>query len=423
VPALFHSFFPNPKLFFSSALLWTIVVVAIWYTVGADIGGQFGLPQLPPGQEPPIGLGHFFTTASIWFYIYFISSMVLFCLFWHFYAAEHPWKSWSVWGSTFIIFTVYFSVDISVALNNWRRPTYDRIVDALKAPNTVQASEIYGYAFIFFQLATVYIVSAVLINFFTSHYLFRWRTAMNDFYYSVWPKVRHIEGASQRIQEDTMRFATTVEGLGVRLIDSVMTLIAFLPVLHALSSSINELPIVGAIPYPLVIAAVSWSIFGTVMLAVVGVKLPGLEFRNQRVEAAYRKELVYGEDHAERAQPLTIRELFSNVRKNYFRLYFHYTYFNVARYFYLQTDNIFPLFLMVPSIVGATITFGLLQQIQGAFSQVTSSFQYLVNSWPTVIELISIYKRLQAFEAAMEGEPLPAIDRKFIEAGENESLA
>ena len=31
-----------------------------------------------------------------------------------------------------------------------------------------------------------------------------------------------------------------------------------------------------------------------------------LEFKNQRVEAAYRKELVYGEDHADRAQPPTI---------------------------------------------------------------------------------------------------------------------
>jgi peptide/bleomycin uptake transporter len=34
---------------------------------------------------------------------------------------------------------------------------------------------------------------------------------------------------------------------------------------------------------------------GTGLLAV-GIKLPGLEFKNQRVEAAYRKELVYGED-------------------------------------------------------------------------------------------------------------------------------
>ena len=37
--------------------------------------------------------------------------------------------------------------------------------------------------------------------------------------------------------------------------------------------------------------------FGTVLLMVVGIKLPGLQFNNQKVEAAYRKELVYGEDH------------------------------------------------------------------------------------------------------------------------------
>ncbi|VEB62652.1 transport protein [Salmonella enterica subsp. enterica] len=48
---------------------------------------------------------------------------------------------------------------------------------------------------------------------------------------------------------------------------------------------------------------------GTGLLAVVGIKLPGLEFKNQRVEAAYRKELVYGEDDASRATPPTVREL------------------------------------------------------------------------------------------------------------------
>ena len=64
--------------------------------------------------------------------------------------------------------------------------------------------------------------------------MFRWRTAMNDYFTAYWRKLRHIEGASQRVQDDTMRFSTTMEGLGVNLIDSVMTLIAFLPVLAAL---------------------------------------------------------------------------------------------------------------------------------------------------------------------------------------------
>jgi peptide/bleomycin uptake transporter len=197
-----------------------------------------------------------------------------------------------------------------------------------------------------------------------------------------------------------------------------MTLIAFLPLLAALSSHITELPVVGAIPYPLVTAAIAWSLFGTLVLAVVGVKLPGLEFRNQRVEAAYRKELVYGEDDPARAQPPTVAELFANVRKNYFRLYFHYMYFNVARIFYLQADNLIGLIVLVPSIVAGKLTLGLMTQITNVFEQVRSSFQYLVNSWTTIVELLSIYKRLRTFEAALDDQPLPSIDRDYIARGE-----
>ncbi len=100
--------------------------------------------------------------------------------------------------------------------------------------------------------------------------------------------------------------------------------------------------------------------------------MPGLEFRNQRVEAAYRKELVYGEDDAARAQPPTVAELFANVRRNYFRLYFHYVYFNVFRYLYLQPNNIFADLLLVPTIIAGKITLGLMNQISYAFGQVTS---------------------------------------------------
>jgi peptide/bleomycin uptake transporter len=183
------------------------------------------------------------------------------------------------------------------------------------------------------------------------------------------------------------------------------------------------MPFIGEIPHALFWAAILWSAFGTFLLAFVGIKLPGLEFRNQRVEAAYRKELVYGEDDEARAQPPTVRELFDNVRTNYFRLYFHYLYFNVARMFYIQADNLFVYFILVPTIVGGKITYGILQQILTAFGQVSSSFQYLVNSWSTIIELQSIHKRLRAFEAAIEGQELPSIDRQFIDVGGNEELA
>ena len=152
-------------------------------------------------------------------------------------------------------------------------------------------------------------------------------------------------------------------------------------------------------------AAIIWSIAGTGLLSLGGIKLPGLNFKNQRVEAAYRKELVYGEDNADRATPPTVKALFADVRRNYFRLYFHYTYFNIARIFYLQADNIFGLILMFPSIVAGTITLGLMSQISNAFGQVRGSFQYLISSWTTLVELMSIYKRLRSFERVLDDEP------------------
>jgi peptide/bleomycin uptake transporter len=90
-------------------------------------------------------------------------------------------------------------------------------------------------------------------------------------------------------------------------------------------------------------------------------------------------------------------------------------YFNVARSLYLQADNIFVYVILVPTIVAGTITFGILQQILTAFNQVSSSFQYLVNSWTTIVELLSVYKRLQSFEAAIKHQPLPEIDQEVLQ--------
>jgi peptide/bleomycin uptake transporter len=417
---MFVSFFPTPRVFFPSVLVWTILVMTSWYFGGDELGGLFGLPPRPEDAAPIIGVTTFLTADFLWFYIYFAVASLLFYAFWAI-REPHPWTRWSILGSALILFTTYFQVQVSVAINDWYGPFYDLIQVALAQTRPVTGAEFYGFLLSFAGIAFVAVAVAVMTRFFVSHYIFRWRTAMNDYYMAHWEELRHIEGASQRVQEDTMRFAATMESLGVSLIDSVMTLIAFLPVLMRLSASVTELPLIGEIPHALVVVAIVWSLFGTAFLALVGIKLPGLEFRNQRVEAAYRKELVYGEDDGARARPPTVAELFAAVRFNYFRLYFHYMYFNIARIFYLQTDNIFPYIVLAPTIVAGKITLGAMNQILNAFGQVRSSFQYLVNSWTVIVELLSIYKRLMAFESAIGGGPLPEIDRRFMEG--QESLA
>ena len=395
---MFGCFFPSPRALVYSAGGWALAALLFWHFVAADWGDPTGLSALFGLEE-----------RTVWVYLYVFLAYAAFAGFWMWYR-PHKWSLWSVAGSALIVFVTWFQVQLDVMINEWFGRFYDIIQKALATPGAVTAEEYYAQLATFLVIAMVFITTAVLNAFFTSHFVFRWRTAMNDRYVDLWQQVRHIEGASQRVQEDTMRFAGIMESLGVRFIDAVMTLIAFLPILWGLSVHIKEIPVVGEIAYALVWVAILWSVFGTGILALAGYRLPGLEFRNQRVEAAFRKELVIGEDREDRARPPTLGELFANVRRNYFRLYLNYLYFNVVRYGYLQAGVILPYIALGPTIISAAFTLGTMQQIIRAFGRVENSFQFLVNSWTTIVELMSIYKRLAAFERAIAGDDQAAIE-------------
>lgn len=318
------------------------------------------------------------------------------------------WWPWSLLGSLLILVATWYRVNLDVQINEWFGSFYDLVQKALGSPGSITLPEFWGHLITFGRIALLYVTIAVVVDFFVKHYIFRWRNAMNDWYMAHWDQLRQIEGAAQRVQEDTMRFARIMESLGVDFMRSLMTLAAFLPILWTLSAKVTELPFFGAVQHSLVYVAIAFALAGTVLLALVGVKLPGLEFQNQRVEAAYRKELVYGEDQPDRAAPPVARKLFDDVRSNYFRLFFHYLYFDVAKWTYIQFGVLVPYIALGPTLVAGGITLGVMQQIVRAFGRVETSFQYLVHSWTTIVELISVYKRLRAFEQQIRlGQPAP----------------
>jgi peptide/bleomycin uptake transporter len=297
----------------------------------------------------------------------------------------------------------WYKVQLDVQLNAWFGTFYDLVQKILAKPGTVTLPEFWAQLQTFGHIAIVLIAVAVVLDFFIKHWVFRWRSAMTAHYTAHWHKLRHIEGASQRIQEDTARFARIMETLGVSFMQSTMTLVAFLPILYTLSAKITELPVLGHVDHALVWVAILFALAGTVLLAVVGFKLPGLEYENQKVEASYRKELVLGEDDAMRAKPPTLHELWERLRGNYYRMYFHYLYFDVAKWTYLQFGVLVPYIALGPSLIMGLLTLGSMQQIARAFGRVENSFQYLVNSWTTIVELISVFRRLRAFEKQING--------------------
>jgi peptide/bleomycin uptake transporter len=401
---VFRSFFPDPKLFFLSAVGWTVVAFIIWFGVGDALKemmnlGETWAPPIVEGERPP-----FFDAEKLWTYQFILMTSAIYCIAWGF-IGRNRWYWWAVCGTTALVISTYFSVQINVWLNDWYGSFFDLIQQALAKPNSVPMEDYFAQLTTAAYVLVPYIIVLVLIDFFTSHYLFRWRQAMTEFYVDNWQYLRGIEGAAQRIQEDTHKFADFMEFIGLRFVRSVMTLIAFLPLLWALSEKITEYPLVGAIPQGLVYLAILSAAAGTVLLAAVGFKLPGLEFDIQKVEAAYRKELVYGEDNADRAAPRTLTDLFRDIRIVRYRYFFHYLYFNVARYAYLQGSSFIPLVALGPTIVAGVITFGVFQQVLNAFGQVENAFQFLANSWTRIVELLSVYKRLRVFERNIPSEP------------------
>lgn len=406
---MFKSFFPNPRLYFSSAAAWSLFCVLLWFFAAKNWGHFIGLENPPEDAAPVIGAPVFVTKPFLWFYLYFTLIVAIFAAAW-WSVSRHHYYRWSVLGSCLIIFLTYFMVEMNVAINAWYGPFYDLLVKAMGTKGSVTLSELYASLMIFTGLVSVFVVLYSFLRFFVRHYVFRWREAMHHFYSENWQRLRTIEGASQRVQDDTMLFARGMETQGTSILDAIMTLIAFLPILYGYSKHITELPLVGAIPQALVWASIFWAVFGTVFLGLLGIKLPGLEFRNQRVEASLRKELVYGEDSPTRADLPTLQNLFKDVRKNYFRLYYNNLYFDVGRRVYANADTVYSLILLFPSIVAGTMSFGLFQQISNAFDKVREAVQVLINDWDAIVKLISIYKRLRAFEATLYGEPLSKIE-------------
>ena len=324
---------------------------------------------------------------------------------------QKKWQLWSWLGSFVILSSLWVQVKIDVKINEWFGVFYDMIQKALATPNAITIEEYWATLYSFITLAGIYIALYVLIIFFTSHYLFRWRASMVEWYHTVYDKAGKIEGASQRVQEDTIKFTRYMEDLGTSFIESVMLLIQFIPILLGLSIGI-PIFFFGDWQYGLITGALLWTICGTIFLIGLGwlLRLVGIEYDVQKKEAAYRKILVIAEDDGN-IRPKTIDELFEEVRSIHYLKYLRYLYFNIGRMAYLQANVLSAYVFLAPAIVAGVITLGVMQQIIRAFSRVEGSMQYLIKVWPTIIELASVYKRLREFESKINEDKF--VDEKI----------
>ena len=327
------------------------------------------------------------------------------------YFASRQWALWAYGGGLLLVISVWSQVQLLVVLNTWYKDFYDLLDDATNR----DIAEFWDTIVHFYQLAFTYITIATLSSFLGSHYAFRWRQAMTFYYLPRWQKVeKEIEGASQRIQEDTRDFAVILEDLGLEFFEAVLKVISFGPILWVLSEHV-KIPFFADIPGSLFWVVLTIAIGSVLISYIVGIKLPGLEYNNQRVEAAFRKQLVYAEDDKKHADIPSLTELFLSIRFNYFRLFLHKAYFNMWRIFCIQSVVLIPYILTAPARFAGEIMMGTMVQVANAFDRTLDGFLVLLRSWTTITKLLSVIKRLREFERNLQpsagdaGRPPPVI--------------
>ena len=308
----------------------------------------------------------------------------------------------------------WYSVEILVFYNHWNKEIYD-VIQSLNEDRFWELflgfnlERIWDFVFLkedtmpsFIEIVMLYVPIAVYASWQTQRYCFKWRESNTHYYLNRWENCKaKIEGGSQRIQEDLMIFGKTLQNLFTGFFSSILILFAFLPILWELSEG---LPVWNGkiIPGFLVWVALSVSLGGTLISVILGWKLPKLEYNNQKVEATFRKQLVYSEDDFNSRATEVLFPMFSAVKRNYYRLFNWYMGFGVWQTaFGLMVGNL-ALVVLAPAYFSQLITLGVLFQVLNAFGRVENSMGFFIDRWTTIVDFLSVIKRIREFNIALD---------------------
>lgn len=249
-----------------------------------------------------------------------------------------------------------------------------------------------------------------------SAWAFSWRAALMRAYLRAWDVTKEpVEGASQRLHEDSQRFSNALQGCLATALDALFTLGVFAPVLLKLSREVPP-------PVPMGPIRDAWLLVAALLAASIGLNgavlfgraLVSLEVNNQKVEAALRKDLVLlettpavivGVPNTEQTYAphqyfyVTVQRL----SRNYHALFRHFTLLNTWLSFFDQVMVLAPYFVAAPLLFAedpaGRITLGTLIQLSNSFDKVFSSMNVIAESWGQINEFRSVLVRLREFES------------------------
>ncbi len=317
---------------------------------------------------------------------------------------------------------------LEVLFNSWNNEFYNALQEKNEA-------EFWRQFAVFGWLAALFIGNFVATRWFSQWLQIRWREWLTRRYVDAWLGGRvyyrfQVTGADtdnpdQRIAEDVKLFVSTTLGLVTQLVNSVLTLGAFLTILWGLSGdfSVTLFGTEIAIPGYMVWFALVYSVAGTWLTHLVGKPLVPLNYAQQRYEADFRFALVrlrenaeqvalYGGEGRERANFL---QRFAGVVANWYALMWAGLKLNVFTAFFNQIAIVFPFIVAAPRYFSGALPLGGLMQTASAFGQVQGALSFFVQAYGQLADWKSVVDRLLDFETAVAEAEAEARDAPLHE--------
>tara|TARA_X000001036_G_scaffold23890_1_gene20042 strand:+ start:100 stop:1173 length:1074 start_codon:yes stop_codon:yes gene_type:complete len=304
-----------------------------------------------------------------------------------------------------------FKAYLKYALNEWYGGFYDLLQQTVefgsgafewRADMRAQVTDrLVDFCWIVAPAVVVHPIAGLIRNW----WVFSWRRCLMQAYVARWnTSLPPMEGAAQRVHEDTQRFAAGIHGCVATLLDALLTLVVFCPILWALDPMLMGV-------------AIATAVGGLGVSALVGHRLVDLEVQNQKAEAYLRKQLVLLEHDpagllvqfdtapALFAAPLTALTI------NYRRLYLNFSSLQLWLSLYDQVAVLLPYLLVAPRLFAErdadVLTLGALTQTANAFGKVFDSLSVLSENWLAVNEWRSTLRRLREFERELYNAARP----------------
>jgi len=329
-----------------------------------------------------------------------------------YWSSEEKWRAFALLGAS--VLCIIIGVRASIAVNTFNKDFFNALQNFDKAAlinSLLHFSVIvvvfvcaYGYAFYFNGL-----LSVRWRRWLTENCLKKWLD--NHTHYHMQLKHNSVDNPDQRISEDLEQFPELTLSVFSMLFRSSLTLISFGYILWNLSGSLS-IP-VGAhhivIPGYLFWGSLLYTVLGTWIVGLIGKKLAGLDYQQQRFNADFRFSLARmretGEQIAlyqgESAELNKFDLLFGRIFNNYTtllrlrkRLMFFTNGYDVA-------SLVFGIFLAVPLYLQKKIQLGGMMQISSAFGQVIGAFSVLINGFGLFAQWRAVIFRLTEFNQSI----------------------